>query len=124
MPAPLLDVSVDFNHVLGRTQTYENIRTFLEAFQEKKHDLTFKRGIYIYGNPGSGKTEFVMRMLKDLNYDIIKYDAGDIRNKTIVETITQHNISDKNIMSVFQKKIKKIVIVMDEIDGMNNLSSN
>lgn len=120
MPAPLLDVSVDFNHVLGRTQTYENIRTFLEAFQEKKHDLTFKRGIYIYGNPGSGKTEFVMRMLKDLNYDIIKYDAGDIRNKTIVETITQHNISDKNIMSVFQKKIKKIVIVMDEIDGMNN----
>jgi hypothetical protein len=29
-------------------------------------------------------------------------------------------MSDKNIMSMFHKKIKKIVIVMDEIDCMNN----
>ena len=29
-------------------------------------------------------------------------------------------MSDKNIMSLFQKKIKRIAIVMDEIDGMNN----
>ena len=29
-------------------------------------------------------------------------------------------MTDKNIMSLFQKKITKIVIVMDEIDGMNN----
>jgi hypothetical protein len=29
-------------------------------------------------------------------------------------------MSDKNIMSMFQKKIKQIAIVMDEIDGMNN----
>jgi Cdc6-like AAA superfamily ATPase len=29
-------------------------------------------------------------------------------------------MSDKNIMSLFNKKIRKIAIVMDEIDGMNN----
>jgi hypothetical protein len=29
-------------------------------------------------------------------------------------------MSDKNIMSLFHKKIKRIAIVMDEIDGMNN----
>ena len=29
-------------------------------------------------------------------------------------------MADKNIMSLFHKKIKKIAIVMDEIDGMNN----
>jgi hypothetical protein len=29
-------------------------------------------------------------------------------------------MSNKNVMSMFQTKIKKIVIVMDEIDGMNN----
>jgi hypothetical protein len=82
--------------------------------------LTFKRGIYIYGAPGSGKTEFIVRLLKELNYDMVKYDAGDIRNKSIIESITQHNISDKNIMSIFQRKVKKIVVVMDELDGMNN----
>ena len=50
---------------------------------------------------GSGKTEFVMDILKDLNYDIIKYDAGDIRNKSIIETITKHNMGDKNVISLF-----------------------
>ena len=29
-------------------------------------------------------------------------------------------MSDKNIMSLFYKKVKKIAIIMDEIDGMNN----
>ena len=92
----------------------------MASFQKNKSDLTFKRGIYIYGAPGSGKTEFVIRLLKELNYDIVKYDAGDIRNKSIIDSITQHNISDKNIMSIFQRKIQKIVVVMDELDGMNN----
>jgi hypothetical protein len=51
---------------------------------------------------------------------MIKYDAGDIRNTTVIEDITKHNMSDKNIMSMFNKKVKKIAIIMDEIDGMNN----
>jgi hypothetical protein len=61
-----------------------------------------------------------MNILKELDYDVVKYDAGDIRNKSIIDTITKHNMSDKNIMSMFHKKVKKIAIVMDEIDGMNN----
>ena len=112
--------STNYNTYLGRETIYNNIRDFLALFQKNKSDLTFKRGIYIYGAPGAGKTEFVIRLLKELNYDIIKYDAGDIRNKSIIDSITQHNISDKKIMSIFQRKIQKIVIVMDELDGMNN----
>jgi Ni2+-binding GTPase involved in maturation of urease and hydrogenase len=89
-------------------------------FEKDKNNMLTKRGIYVYGEPGTGKTTFVMDLLKELNYDVVRYDAGDIRNKSIIDTITKHNMSDKNIMSMFQKNIKKIVIVMDEIDGMNN----
>jgi SpoVK/Ycf46/Vps4 family AAA+-type ATPase len=110
----------NYTTFLGRETIYNNIRDFLASFQKNKSDLSFKRGIYIYGAPGSGKTEFVVRLLKELNYDMVKYDAGDIRNKSIIESITQHNISDKNIMSIFQRKVQKIVVVMDELDGMNN----
>ena len=112
--------STNYTNSLGREAIYNNIRDFLASFQQNKADLTFKRGIYIYGAPGTGKTEFVIRLLKELNYDMVKYDAGDIRNKSIIESITQHNISDKNIMSIFQRKVQKIVVVMDELDGMNN----
>ena len=38
-----------------------------------------------------------------MNYDIVKYDAGDVRNKSIVEHITKHNMSDKNVLDLFQK---------------------
>ena len=110
----------NLNDILGRDQIYHKIKSILESFQEHKKDITIKRGIYIYGNPGSGKTDFIVNLLREQNYDIIKYDAGDIRNKSIIDTITKHNMSDKNIMSMFEKKVKKIVIVMDEIDAMNS----
>ena len=119
IPGPAMS-SMNYTAFLGRETIYNNIRDFLASFQKNKSDLTFKRGIYIYGAPGTGKTEFVVRLLKELNYDMIKYDAGDIRNKSIIDSITQHNISDKNIMSIFQRKVQKIVVVMDELDGMNN----
>ena len=111
---------LDFNLILNRNTIYKEMKGVLNDFEKNKSDLIKKRGIYIYGAPGSGKTHFVLSILKDLNYDVIRYDAGDIRNKSIMETITKHNMSDKNIVSLFHKKAKPIAIVMDEIDGMNN----
>ena len=111
---------INLNEILNRKQICHQIKTFLLEFDKNKYDLTNKRGIYIYGNPGSGKTKFIVELLKELNFDIISYDAGDIRNKSIMEMITKHNMSDRNVLSMFQKNVKKIAIIMDEIDGMNN----
>lgn len=111
---------LNLNKILNREQQEKDIKNILKEFETNKNNLLFKKGIYVYGDPGTGKTTFVTNILKDLNYDIIKYDAGDIRNTSVIEDITKHNMSDKNIMSLFNKKIKKIAIIMDEIDGMNN----
>ena len=111
---------INYNTILNRDAISLSIKNILSQFEKNKHNYSFKRGIYIYGAPGSGKTEFAMNLLKELNYDIIKYDAGDIRNKTIIDTITKNNMTDKSVLSLFQKKSKPIAIIMDEIDGMNN----
>jgi len=111
---------LNINTILAREDIANNIKNILKEFELNKHNILFKKGIYIYGDPGSGKTTFIANILKELNYDIIKYDAGDIRNTSVIEDITKHNMSDKNIMSLFNKKVKKLAIVMDEIDGMNN----
>jgi len=111
---------LNMNELLERTEPETQLKNILMSFQENKHDLLLKKGVYIYGEPGIGKTNFVLKILKEMNYDVVKYDAGDVRNKTVIDTITKHNMSDKNIMSMFHKKIKKIAILMDEIDGMNN----
>ena len=108
------------NQLLNRLNEEKTIKDALIDFEKNKSNLLTKRGLYIYGSPGSGKSQFVEKILKDLDYDIIKFDAGDVRNKSIIETITKHNMSDKNVISMFRKKIKNIAIVMDEIDGMNS----
>jgi hypothetical protein len=112
--------NININNLLDRDEEANRIKTILKEFELNKNDLLTKKGLYIYGDPGSGKTTFVTKILKELDYDIIKYDAGDIRNKSIIDTITKHNMSDKNVLSMFHKKIQRIAIIMDEIDGMNN----
>ena len=111
---------IKFNNILERDNIANEIKNTLIHFEKNKKDLTTKRGIYIYGSPGSGKTTFIKNILNDLNYDTISYDAGDIRNKVIIENITKCKMSDKNVLSLFNTKSKPIAVIMDEIDGMNN----
>jgi len=111
---------LNLNNLLNRDDEATKIKAILKDFEQNKQNLTTKRGLYIYGDPGSGKTTFIVNILKEINYDVIKYDAGDVRNKSIIDTITKHNMADRNIMSMFEKKVKRIAIIMDEIDGMNN----
>jgi DNA polymerase III delta prime subunit len=111
---------LNINQILNRQEKATSIKDILQNFELNKNNVLLKKGIYVYGDPGTGKTTFVTNILKEMDYDIIKYDAGDIRNTSVIEDITKHNMSDKNIMSLFNKKVRKIAIIMDEIDGMNN----
>ena len=112
--------NIGINNILNRNDIEKDIINVLDNIRKNKGNNSIKKGVYIYGNPGSGKTSFMINILKKMGFDIIKYDAGDIRNKSIMLNITKYNMSDKNIISCFNKKKKDIVLVMDEIDGMNN----
>ena len=110
----------NLNEIFNRKKIEGEIKQLLLQFDEKNNDLSFKKGIYIYGSPGTGKTYFITKILKELEFDIIKYDAGDIRNKSLIDTITSNNVSSRNVLDLMTKKQKKIAIIMDEIDGMNS----
>ena len=111
---------LNINSLLDRVESENVFKKTLSYFENHKHELLTRRGIYVYGAPGSGKTRFVKDLLKNMNYDIVMYDAGDVRNKSVIDTITKNNMSDTNVLSLLKKKVKKIAIVMDEIDGMNS----
>jgi len=108
------------NQLLDREGIYQEIKAILTNYEENCKNIQFKKGIYIYGSPGCGKTFFITEILTALNYDIIKYDAGDIRNKALIDTITSNNIGSQNVLQMMKREPKKIAIIMDEIDGMNN----
>jgi SpoVK/Ycf46/Vps4 family AAA+-type ATPase len=108
------------NEILERKEIATKIKTILQDFDKNSQNINYKKGIYIYGSPGCGKTYFIKNLLKEMNYDIIHYDAGDIRNKALIDTITSNNISNQNVLTMMKKQKQKIAIIMDEIDGMNN----
>ena len=114
------DLKSVYNHILQRDPIVQEITEILQSFDEKCRTITFKKGIYIYGSPGCGKTQFICQLLESLDYDVIKYDAGDVRNKALIDTITCNNVSNRNVLSMMYRKKKPIAIVMDEIDEMNN----
>lgn len=112
--------TLNINEILDREEIAQQIKSVLTNYSEKCKDINYKKGIFISGSPGSGKTHFVIDVLKQMNFDVIKYDAGDVRNKSLIDTITSNNVSSYNVLDMMRGEPKKIVIVMDEIDGMNN----
>jgi DNA polymerase III delta prime subunit len=111
---------IPINRIFERESIHREITQILQSFEKNRTDNLFKKGIYIYGSPGTGKTKFVIELLTSLEYDIILYDAGDVRNKSLFQTIDSNHLSNRNVLDLMNRRTKKIAIVMDEIDGMNN----
>jgi len=110
---------LDLNTIFNRNDIAAKIKHILMSFDAKCRDADFKKGIYIYGASGTGKTRFILDIFKELNYDVIKYDAGDVRNKSLIDTITRDNVSRHNVLDMMHGRCRKIAILMDEIDGMH-----
>lgn len=79
-----------------------------------------KRGVYVYGQPGCGKTSFVRDVLERNGYDMVLYDASDVRNKAVIARMSKDSMSKWNVMSMFSRKRKRIAVVMDDVDSMNS----
>ena len=109
---------IDYNKILNREIYTDKILSFLKNFDENKRFINTKRIIFIW-RAHIGKTKLICNLLKK-NYDVICHDSSDIRNKNIIDLITNDNMSSINVHSMLTKVKKKIVIVMDDIDGMNN----
>ena len=112
--------NINLDEILERGKIKEEILSFLDYFYKNKFNKKIKRSIYLHGNTGSGKTYFVKKILQDMKYDIVYYNSNNTRNSKFIKNISSNYVSDNNILSLFNKKQKKIVILMDEIDSMNN----
>ena len=99
-------------------ENYENeIKDFFKNFYDDVKNS--KRGLFIYGKSGVGKTHLIKEYLKKYNYDPIFYEPHEQRNKS---SLLLDNMSNTrvNVLNMFKKEQKKVVIVIDEIENMNN----
>ena len=112
-----MDSITNLDIILERTTIANEIENILKNFDNKNNYS--KKGIYVYGDNGIGKTKFILNLMKKLEYDVLYFDNSIIRNKNLLDTICSNNLSNVNIYSLFNDCPKKIVIVIDDIDNMN-----
>ena len=104
--------NINFNNILKRNTIENSIEKLLSKIIKNEES---KKGIYIHGEYGIGKTQFIMNLLKKNNYDSIS-----IKNKNFIQNISNNNLSTNNIYNLFYDNNKKIVVVIDDINSFNN----
>ena len=54
---------LNITNILDRNKEMKQMEDFLNYFHDNKNNTSIRRGMYIYGKPGVGKTKFVKEVL-------------------------------------------------------------
>ncbi|KAE8445468.1 hypothetical protein EG329_013358 [Mollisiaceae sp. DMI_Dod_QoI] len=123
------------NQICGNKGAVEKIQSWLKGW-EKAHKYNFEkrgpdglggyRAIIIHGPPGIGKTTAAHLAAKLAGYDVLESNASDTRSKKLVESGLNEVLDNNSLLGYFagagkdvDKNKKKIVLIMDEVDGMS-----
>lgn len=109
---------IDFVDLFDRQNERKEIDIFLNNFDV--NNLQQSKGLYLIGKPGCGKTEFIKSVISNEKYDTIFYDANDTRTKTAIPSIIGDRTSNINVLGMFYRKKRQLVIIMDEMDYMGS----
>lgn len=84
----------------------------------KKH----KNSLILHGPPGVGKTSIAHIILHKYGYDVIEFNSSDIKTKKeLIDNLNKIN-GNLNVLNMMSNKKKKMAVIIDELDGINDKS--
>ncbi|KAF4582026.1 DNA replication factor C, large subunit [Ophiocordyceps camponoti-floridani] len=123
------------SHICGNKAQVDKIQSWLRNWPKaKKYDfqrrgadgLMGERAIIISGPPGIGKTTAAHLAAKLAGYDVLESNASDTRSKRLVESGVSDVMNNTSLLGYFagdgkavNSAKKKLVLIMDEVDGMS-----
>ncbi|KAF1991494.1 DNA replication factor C, large subunit [Aulographum hederae CBS 113979] len=123
------------NQICGNKIQVERLQTWLRAFQNNlksnfkkpgKDGSGTYRAVMIHGPPGIGKTTAAHLVANLEGYDVVESNASDTRSKKLVESGLKGVLDTNSMHGYFAaagEKVtaskKKLVLIMDEVDGMS-----
>jgi replication factor C subunit 1 len=107
------------NDIIGHKEQINQITNWLQLWdseipEHSKSNVAVTaypdtRGIIVTGPPGVGKTTTIHLIANSLGYHVTEYNASDTRS---VSTL-------RGLMAFGIKRLRKEIIVMDEVDGLS-----
>lgn len=110
--------------IIGNEDIIKDIIEWLAKF--RKHDPDIKRAIILAGTPGVGKTTCARIISEHCDFVAHEFNASDQRSKKSLQQTMFQLAKSTDVLEFFMagrqanKKPKKHVIIMEEIDGMAN----
>lgn len=104
--------------MVGNKKNIDTIKKWLSDFKNKKTNV--ERALFISGPPGIGKTTIAHLILKEFDYEIIEFNASDVRSQKSVKDNLLKILNNTNVSLMQDNKLRDIGIIMDEVDGMSS----
>lgn len=93
--------------IIGHKEAINQICAWLTSWQ---NTIPESRGLLVYGPPGIGKTTTIHLVAKEFGYSISEYNASDTRSASML----------KGMFALGVRRMKKEIIIMDEVDGLSD----
>ena len=106
------------NDMIGNKKNIDTIKKWLSDFKGNKKGV--ERALFISGPPGIGKTTIAHLILKHFDYEIIEFNASDVRSQKSVKDNLLKILNNTNVSLMQDNKLRDIGIIMDEVDGMSS----
>lgn len=108
----------ELNKMIGNREAIDQIVQWFKSFNCR--DPTIPKALLLSGCPGTSKTTVAHLVMKDFGYDIIEYNASDIRSKKLVEENLSKIIDTSRVDKGIRAGCRPFGIIMDEVDGMSS----
>ena len=97
---------------VGLEKIVKAVRNYMDADFSAKGDDRPRMNILMFGPPGTGKTEFVKYLGKELDRKVLVVKGSDLLSKWVGE-------SEQNIAEAFRRaERERAILFFDEIDGL------
>ncbi len=113
LPWPELHRPTSRSQLVGNIESIEKLMRWLEKWRVS---VPHNKAALLIGPPGTGKTATIGAISRDMNVELVEFNASDKRNKGAINTLVWRAATQQTLDGRMR------IILLDEVDGLSGTS--